>query len=471
MKFHIENLGAVHQADIEVKPLTVFVGPNQTGKTWTSYLIGGALSKYNWSKYRDDYANRETSEDYPPIEDAIDQLLEEGSTTLDLPRFFEEYGDEYFNDLCKVFPTWLNKFMGTNKIEFGQLNVSIELDEVKEKISQAILSREYNLKMGMGKKGEGILNCSKEGNKPNIYFYTAEDQPVDKILEKLPKMAIREFIAGNIFMIIQQSLYLNTYFFPAERATLVPLLSHVKRRKVDKFGEEYHDNGKGKELSKPINDLLNIFMDALEEGAKSQREEVIKNNPELKKYTDLGLLLQKEILSGEIELPEAEADNEILFKYTKEREITLDMNIVSSMVKDLSSLVIYLLYEASPNDLLIIDEPEMNLHPEAQVKLTEFLAILVNAGINVIITTHTPYIVDHLVNLMKAATIEDKEGIKDKFYLKRTDAFISQDDVSVYLFGDNTAKSILDEEGFIDWETFSKISAHIADLYFELEGD
>ncbi len=39
MKVTIKNLGAVREAEIELKPLTVFVGPNNTGKTWTAYIV------------------------------------------------------------------------------------------------------------------------------------------------------------------------------------------------------------------------------------------------------------------------------------------------------------------------------------------------------------------------------------------------------------------------------------------------
>ena len=37
--------------------------------------------------------------------------------------------------------------------------------------------------------------------------------------------------------------------------------------------------------------------------------------------------------------------------------------------------------------MIVIDEPEMNLHPEAQAQLMELLTMLVNCGLNVLITT------------------------------------------------------------------------------------
>ena len=156
-------------------------------------------------------------------------------------------------------------------------------------------------------------------------------------------------------------------------------------------------------------------------------------------------------------------DQEIL--YQPSENIKLEMTVSSSMVKELAPLILYLRHLALPNELLIIDEPEMNLHPTAQVQIIEFLAMLVQAGLKVLITTHSPYIVDHLANLMKAAKYEDKESLKEKFCLDSTDAFIPQEKVSVYLFEDNTAKNILNEDGRIDWGTFGEVSEYISHVF------
>lgn len=139
------------------------------------------------------------------------------------------------------------------------------------------------------------------------------------------------------------------------------------------------------------------------------------------------------------------------------------------MVKELAILALFLRHNAVPKDFLVIDEPEMHLHPDAQVALAEFLAIMANTGLRIIITTHSPYIVDHLINLIKAAASKtNKDELKDKFRLKQSDAFIKKEDVSVYLFQNGTAKSILDEEGIVDWETFSEVSDRLSKLYFEI---
>jgi len=100
----------------------------------------------------------------------------------------------------------------------------------------------------------------------------------------------------------------------------------------------------------------------------SQRIETRKAKAEddqkIQKYIDLAEILENQLLSGGLAFstPEPDPRRDILFQATQ--DVTLEIPIVSSMVKELAPLVLYLRYLAEPGELLIIDEPEMNLHPE-----------------------------------------------------------------------------------------------------------
>ena len=51
MKVTICNLGIINKVQIDLKPLTVFIGENGTGKTWTAYTLAGMLGKYGFDYY------------------------------------------------------------------------------------------------------------------------------------------------------------------------------------------------------------------------------------------------------------------------------------------------------------------------------------------------------------------------------------------------------------------------------------
>lgn len=46
------------------------------------------------------------------------------------------------------------------------------------------------------------------------------------------------------------------------------------------------------------------------------------------------------------------------------------------------------------NSMLIVENPEAHLHPEAQSQIGKFLAILANAGVQVVVETHSEHIID-----------------------------------------------------------------------------
>jgi predicted ATPase len=39
MKVTVRNLGVIKEAEVDLKPLTIFVGPNNAGKTWLAYTL------------------------------------------------------------------------------------------------------------------------------------------------------------------------------------------------------------------------------------------------------------------------------------------------------------------------------------------------------------------------------------------------------------------------------------------------
>jgi ABC-type multidrug transport system ATPase subunit len=84
----------------------------------------------------------------------------------------------------------------------------------------------------------------------------------------------------------------------------------------------------------------------------------------------------------------------------KSKQLRLSMVESSSAVRSLLDLGFYLRHEAQIGDLLMVDEPELNLHPENQRRVARLFARLVNLGIKVFITTHSDYIIKELNTLM-----------------------------------------------------------------------
>jgi len=457
MKVEIRNLGVIEKAEIDLKPLTVFIGRNGEGKTWAAYTLSAIFGQQGYEHYLKAYLDGNTQQAYPTLDSALKQLFEEGNAQIDMIQFANEYAETYINEVARLAPNWMRSFMATDRAKFNDLKVRLNLAETKAEFLGRIKAASVQRKISLG-----LLNALKETGDGILYFYSEGD-----ILTKLPRKAIKEFVVGEFFQILHRAFYAYIYTFPTERTAFITLPHRRRKVRIEELlidTDKSELEQRGTPLVEPVKRFLEMIFHISYQ--KQDREEEINKNPQLGEYVKLADFLEKEILQGTLGFETSEWRKELLFQ---PKETTkLEMQIVSSMVKELAPLVLCLRYLVEPNELLIIDEPEMNLHPAAQVEIAEFLAMLVNAGLHVLITTHSPYIVDHLANLMQAAKHEDPDSIKEMFYLERTEAFISQEKVSIYLFEKGTAKNIVSEEGTINWETFGQVSDDVSRIYANL---
>jgi energy-coupling factor transporter ATP-binding protein EcfA2 len=450
MKVSIRNLGVIkEEATLDLKPLTVLIGPNNEGKTWLAYSLAGILSPFGSSQYIQAYADKKVPNTYEPLDNTIEQVLTEGNATIDLRKFADEYGEKYFNDVAQYARNWMGRFLSTQRISFADMGISLDLGATKAGFLHQITQYARTSRLA-----RSILTIRKNQGEDKLFAFTATeiqgaDGQEERLAEKIPLVEVRERLLSFVSTALRISLYPQVYTFPTERTSLIT--AH--------FGVD-------KEAIWPVFTFVHMLNSIFENS--SFNDEVRKKNPATQRYIQLAEILEEQILAGNVYLstPEPDPNREVLFQPAK--GINLEIPIASSMVKELSSLALYLRYLAKPGELLVIDEPEMHLHPAAQVKIIEFLAMLVNTGLHVLITTHSSYVVDHLVNLMEAYKHQNQDEIIEMFLLEQKEAFIDQEKVSVYLVEDGKVKNVLSPEGAIDWGTFSEVSRLVGRIHFDL---
>jgi ribosomal protein L19E len=488
MKVKVQKLGIIQSAEFNLKPLTIFVGPNNTGKTWLAYTLASILGTHGWYEYAQAYAGDQISKVYPPLDSAIDQLLTRGDTKINLYDFADQYGEIYFNSVANFARHWMKEFMSTQFSLFDDMDIVISLEGIKATFLERV--KKASLQSSVADK---LLNIRKISGDKMMYVYTSTEND-EQITERIPPEVIKERLIHSLARILHQSLYSQIRVFPTERTAIVTFSFGSGRRK-EKKPADYEEakelieviekafqqlskmnireviDRKTKAVIGPISYFVGMMSNIFQFGSKeiAKREEVAKSDPNIQSYLELAKVLERDILAGTVAFSTPEPDSRRDIFFQPAQNISLEIPIASSMVKELSSLVLYLRCLAQPGDLLIIDEPEMNLHPAAQVKIIEFLSMLVNAGLHVLITTHSTYVIDHLVNLMDAYKHENHEEIAKKFLLERKDAFITQDRVSVYEVTEGgEVKDILDQGAVIHWQTFGDVTEYVQRLHFEL---
>jgi len=123
-------------------------------------------------------------------------------------------------------------------------------------------------------------------------------------------------------------------------------------------------------------------------------------------------------------------------------------------------------FSRSKNTNFVIEEPELNLYPISQKKLAEYISTkCLGSGNNLIITTHSPYILTSFANLIQAhnAAQTSKAAKKQVAQIFPEESWIDFDQVSAYYINNGTATDILDRENqTIDANAIDDVSEAIA---------
>jgi predicted ATPase len=117
---------------------------------------------------------------------------------------------------------------------------------------------------------------------------------------------------------------------------------------------------------------------------------------------------------------------------------------MGSGVSFLLSVIIVCL-SAKKDDLVIIENPEIHLHPKAQSELTGFLCFVANAGVQIIIETHS----DHIFNGLRKAILKKQianEKASVQFF--KIEEYGKAENISILL--DNQGKLMNFEKGLFD---------------------
>ncbi len=109
------------------------------------------------------------------------------------------------------------------------------------------------------------------------------------------------------------------------------------------------------------------------------------------------------IINHKFKHKQIKIDHEKGFVIEGQNQQQLDLKLLSSGEQHEIVLAYDLLFKTVPNSLVLIDEPELSLHPSWQKRfLPDLLEIVKIANFDVIIATHSPYIVGTRDDLMVA---------------------------------------------------------------------
>jgi len=412
MKIKLRNLGQLKQTEFELGDLTIICGKNNTGKTYATYATYGFF----------DFWNRNYN--IPSDQDVVAQVFSKGKTILDLSlyakkagKFIAQANKEYSRMLFNIFAANQNLFKGVDfKTQFN-----IKKDYLKESIEIEAGSSEKSLLLITKDVGSDKLIVSLMIDKNDL-----EDVPSERIIGTL--------ISNTIKDVLFKKYIPKVFIASAERTG-----SAIFQKELDFTRNRIVELLKDKSTSfHPLKLLGNFSSDypiPVRRNVDFIRElSSIANKDSFiyKKHRDI-LNDFANIIGGEYKVAK---EGDVQFIPESNKRLRLTMVESSSAVRSLLDIGFYLRHKAKPDDMLIIDEPELNLHPENQRRITRLFTQLVNIGIKVFITTHSDYIIKELntlIMLNKQSAYTNQIAKEEKYNKKE---FISADKLKVFIAKD-----------------------------------
>lgn len=490
MQLHIENFGPIKKGTIDLtKQLYVFVGYNNSGKTYLSQLI--------W----DIFANKQNL-----LDAAIDAIIADKNIA-----FTDTYTitEDFIADVLTEFQNKLKaKITSTLYLKNDDAVISnakfsfVELENVAKDVFKKIISTPHKTRLEFSSPLNDPYSAS---NNPYIEYTKPTDSAIiTAVAANLPKdISFKSLAEDNpsknfelTYTIISNGLgtpkstfikilkrlinnaflsQTNTLFMPSERLFYTSKYDYIygiEREKNDllfKLLSNKDDNAdlknRAQNLTRPnytqaIQPIIKLLLNFNRQNANTYYQQAIE---------DL-----EGIINGRITARRSESIALAEFVLTMKNNNELPMYLASSSVNQLSSLYLYLKYWArEQNNFLIIDEPEENLHPQNQLKLTDLLLQFGQMNNNrLLITTHSPLITEHINNYLILGTILAQMGETEARNTAAKLAIeylpLTHQDVGIYFFtGTEIKEYAIDDYGTI-FRDFKKATDKVNNTAQEL---
>ncbi|RKU24036.1 hypothetical protein C6503_02105 [Candidatus Poribacteria bacterium] len=378
----VENFGPIEKASIDLRPLTVFVGESNTGKTYLSALV---------------YALYRTFEGFsrvPWLHDVILLLREIDTETLEALEKLNTYGQSFrFSDL----PQWLQADIlrdFSNPEPFGdELKRCFNLDSIAELIQFTdSKDNELNISLKVSEENQSLWNFEMKGSGADISVAGSVNE--DIILRAEDAISEKELNLEDLATLFNGNRVPDFYYLPAPRGGIMETHGVILSSLVESATRVGLERSSGNAtISGMIADFLKQIINYDERHLSSDE------------MNGIAKVLEDEVLRGEIEVRRPAAGYPE-FRYRPQKsEQALRMSQSSSMVSELAPLVLFLRGIVQLGDTLIIEEPEAHLHPAAQTKIALILARLVRVGVRVIITTHSDWLLEQIGNLVREGEV------------------------------------------------------------------
>lgn len=382
MELRVRNFAKIAEADIIIDGITIIAGNNNTGKSTIGKILDVVFNTTNNIGAKMNKVRTDSLSDM--LEKELEQILAKGSSyssieykeSLIIRKFADQLlaEREDLREICSQYLKELNIILEKNEEENAIERVGKLLSEInqisEESLSQAIYTKYFNevfhnqINSLYQREKDAEITLLIKGKKIQLVFN------LDECV-----MSVRELGISNTSLYIDDPFVLdelnNLYsFFTMEESMQKKNIIESLREKPERAMEE-----------KALSELL--------------------MNKRLEDITQL----MNQVASGKV----LKRQN---YMYQMNGDISKELD-VASLSTGLKSFVIIkqLLLNGALNekDVIVLDEPEIHLHPEWQLVYAEIIVLLQKKfDFHIIVTTHSSHFMEALELFSKKYGISER---------------------------------------------------------------
>ena len=422
--FSVRNLGPIEEGMVRLHPLTILIGKNNTGKTYMAQAI--------YSAYK--ALERVNGPAKPPItKDEADWLLShfQDASTLNT--------DLLQGPLRHKADTWIRARLGAAGLALqDRLKIYFDLDDVNE-LKRWGSRRSFYHSVGFGSLSSSDLLFGTDKYKnltiplPKVTaeametmssrrrFHNVVSLLSDDHLTEHDTLVRRRRASTALASALWYDLFLpsvgldgSAHYLPAGRSGLLEAWTDVVRLRLE------HDRDRlaltGREPAALGGIALDFLVQLQELNSPSLRRTYTSRLFRPRRSNKSAKAVEKsagyltELISGDVEF--ARGREKIPSLTYARGGFSIPVQRASSMVAELAPLLSWIRGVLSPGDLLLIDEPEAHMHPEAILAVARTLVALSCSGVRVLCTTHSAEFLHQVSNLILLASTQQKQDDK-----------------------------------------------------------
>ena len=466
----VRNFGPIAHAEVDLKPLTVLIGSNNTGKSYLAlavYSLFQAVLRIRDQKYRptrsrttlkpmyvhEDSVQRVTNAggDWNRIKPDVVKVISGAATFRNLPARIKESLRKESKLWTKVYSDYmayeLQRSSGSGMSQLERRDRQMKHDGLAIEVCDKLTGLSWNM------RGTGN-NLIVDRWEPNTSIMSESDYraPLTSSSRDLDQERdLVDLLTTWYPAFLLRGYATPSHYLPAGRSAILQRHRTLAGLIVGQASTAWIE-------SKQVDQMPGVIADFVQALLVLERTELRSG-----KIMNTVEFLESKVLAGSVGLERQHEYSELQYRSDLGQ---FNLHQVSSMVSEIAPLVLYLKYLVRLGHLCIIEEPESHLDPANQRLLARAIAMLVNAGVRILVTTHSDIVLNQINNLMQISGLAPRKRLRMGY--KATEV-LTPGDVSAYVFepGDRgTQVTPLSVEGDYGISTASFDAVHRA-LYDE----